>query len=344
MTISKYENATSFLLPRIIDGGLGGVLGVTFIYLVDLAKTRLQNQRSLHSPVSYEGLFDCVRKTYKKEGFLKMYKGYPLAASMMAPEKAIKMAANDFFRSHLSKENGSISVSREIVAGGLAGICQSSISTPLELIKIQLQDHGRTQGPPQVSFTGVSVPHSPTGYHVTKTIIANSGVFSLYNGIKPTMLRDTGFAMIYFPLLAHLNDLGPQTGPGKSVFWWSLTMAWVSASLSAALTTPMDVVKTRMQTLQKGLGEETYRGVFNAFYRIWKSEGVKAFFKGTGCRVIIIGPLFGITQMVYFLNIADKILGTEHSREEKPVMPRIIEKWKRRETSELSSNNPYEWK
>ena len=98
MTVSKYENATSFLLPRIIDGGLGGVLGVTFIYPIDLAKTRLQNQRSLHSPGSYDGLFDCVRKTYKKEGFLKMYKGYPLAASMMAPEKAIKMAVNDFFR------------------------------------------------------------------------------------------------------------------------------------------------------------------------------------------------------------------------------------------------------
>ena len=39
-----------------------------------------------------------------------------------------------------------------------------------------------------------------------------------------------------------------------------------------------------------------------------------------------------------------KILGTEHFREEKPVMPRIIEKWKRKETSELNSNNPYEWK
>ena len=119
MTVSKYENATSFLLPRIIDGGLGGVLGVTFIYPIDLAKTRLQNQRSLHSPGSYDGLFDCVRKTYKKEGFLKMYKGYPLAASMMAPEKAIKMAANDFFRSHLSKEpapdndNQNIDVTRQ---------------------------------------------------------------------------------------------------------------------------------------------------------------------------------------------------------------------------------------
>ena len=313
MDSSLYESSKSkpsHLLPRIIDGGIGGFLGVTFIYPVDLAKTRLQNQRALGSNNVYKGLFDCFQKTYKAEGFLKMYRGYPVNAALMAPETAVKMVANDIFRWKLSKDDGSITMMSEVIAGGCAGICQSSISTPMELIKIQLQDYGRTQTTSQTSSTGVPGLKT-TSFQVAKNIVVGGGVFSLYKGGWPTVMRNIAFAMIYFPLFANLNKLGPQSKYGESVFWWSLAMGWVSASVSAALTTPMDVVKTRMQTLNKGVGEETYKGVFDAFYRILRSEGPTALFKGMGCRIIVIGPLFGISQMVYFLDITGSILGID---------------------------------
>lgn len=41
-----------------------------------------------------------------------------------------------------------------------------------------------------------------------------------------------------------------------------------------------------------------------------KNEGITAFFKGGLCRMIVIAPLFGIAQMVYFLGVAETILGT----------------------------------
>ena len=36
-----------------------------------------------------------------------------------------------------------LSLGREMAAGGLAGLCQIIITTPMELLKIQLQDAGR---------------------------------------------------------------------------------------------------------------------------------------------------------------------------------------------------------
>jgi solute carrier family 25 glutamate transporter 18/22 len=36
---------------------------------------------------------------------------------------------------------------------------------------------------------------------------------------------------------------------------------------------------------------------------------VKAFFKGGACRVMVIAPLFGIAQVVYFLGIGEYLLG-----------------------------------
>lgn len=40
-----------------------------------------------------------------------------------------------------------------------------------------------------------------------------------------------------------------------------------------------------------------------------KFEGPTAFFKGGLCRMIVIAPLFGIAQMVYFLGVAETLLG-----------------------------------
>ena len=46
---------------------------------------------------------------------------------------------------YLSFASGKLSLGREVIAGGCAGACQIVVTTPMELLKIQLQDAGRTQ-------------------------------------------------------------------------------------------------------------------------------------------------------------------------------------------------------
>lgn len=46
-----------------------------------------------------------------------------------------------------------------------------------------------------------------------------------------------------------------------------------------------------------------------AYRKILKNEGPKAFFKGAACRMIVIAPLFGIAQTVYYLGVAEKLFG-----------------------------------
>lgn len=40
-----------------------------------------------------------------------------------------------------------------------------------------------------------------------------------------------------------------------------------------------------------------------------REEGPSAFFKGALLRVMVIAPLFGIAQMVYYLGIAEAMMG-----------------------------------
>lgn len=50
---------------------------------------------------------------------------------------------------------------------------------------------------------------------------------------------------------------------------------------------------------------------FCDFRKIVQYEGFTALFKGAAPRAIVIAPLFGIAQTVYFFKIAERIIGLE---------------------------------
>lgn len=55
------------------------------------------------------------------------------------------------------------------------------------------------------------------------------GVMGFFKGYGATMLRDVSFSVIYFPLFANLNQLGPRKtdGSGKSIFTTKDKKSWL---------------------------------------------------------------------------------------------------------------------
>ncbi|RWS27689.1 mitochondrial glutamate carrier 1-like protein [Leptotrombidium deliense] len=294
-------------------GGIAGIIGVTCVFPIDLVKTRLQNQEvGPNGQKMYRSMVDCFRQTFSKEGFFGMYRGSAVNILLITPEKAIKLAANDLFRHHLAdSKTGKLTLTNEMLAGGGAGLCQIIITTPMELLKIQLQDAGRLSA--KEVNTGCEVVTKMSATRIAANLIRERGIFGLYRGISATLLRDVNFSVVYFPLFAHLNALGPMRndGTGERVFWASFLAGCAAGSISAFAVNPFDVVKTRLQVLKRAKGETTYNGILDAFVKIMKNEGITAFFKGAGCRMIVIAPLFGIAQTVYYLGVAEKLLSLE---------------------------------
>jgi solute carrier family 25 aspartate/glutamate transporter 12/13 len=67
---------------------------------------------------------------------------------------------------------------------------------------------------------------------------------------------------------------------------------------AAYLVTPADVIKTRLQ-VQARQGQTTYNGITDAFVKIMKEEGPRAFFKGGLARILRSSPQFGVTLATY---------------------------------------------
>lgn len=82
-----------------------------------------------------------------------------------------------------------------------------------------------------------------------------------------------------------------------------------------------------MQTIKTQPGEIQYKNMADAFVKILQHEGPKALFKGgmyllesldvgiilAACRMMVIAPLFGIAQTVYYIGVAEKVLGIQKS-------------------------------
>ncbi|KAI1765623.1 mitochondrial carrier [Hypoxylon sp. FL1150] len=283
--LSAVESGYNFML-----GSAAGAFGAFMVYPIDLVKTRMQNQRGADPGQRlYKNSVDCFKKVIANEGFRGLYSGVVPQLVGVAPEKAIKLTVNDLVRGFFTdKKTGKIDLKHEILAGGSAGACQVVFTNPLEIVKIRLQVQGEvakaTEGAQKRS---------------AMWIIKNLGLAGLYKGASACLLRDVPFSAIYFPTYSHLKkDLFGESKTKKLGILQLLTAGAIAGMPAAYLTTPCDVIKTRLQ-VEARKGDTSYTGLRHAATTIMKEEGFRAFFKGGPARILRSSPQFGFTLAAY---------------------------------------------
>ena len=306
-------------------------LGATAVYPIDLVKTRMQNQRvGADGSRMYQNSLDCFKQILSKEGVRGFYRGLLPQLVGVAPEKALKLTVNDMLRNAFTVHDGKTSTIHfplEVLSGACAGAAQVIVTNPLEITKIRLQMQGETVRLLQAAGKPVPIPQSAI------QIVRELGFLGLYKGAGACLMRDVPFSAIYFPAYASFKETLRQRSEEKSgqvskgVTATNLLIAGAAAGVPAAfLTTPADVIKTRLQVSARK-GEMTYNGITDCATKILKHEGVSAFFKGSGkflryfgiatsststyikkswyqfsgMRVFRSSPQFGITLLAYEL-------------------------------------------
>ncbi|KAF8078970.1 mitochondrial carrier domain-containing protein [Lyophyllum atratum] len=284
---------------QLLDPRVAGAFGATIVYPIDMVYDLgivmnvvicLADSRStLVGQLLYKNSMDCARKIFRNEGFLGFYRGLGPQLIGVAPEKAIKLTVNDLIRGRATDpETGRITLGWELVAGGMAGGCQVVFTNPLEIVKIRLQIQG------EAAKVEGAVPKGAVH------IIRQLGILGLYRGASACLLRDIPFSAIYFPAYWHLKkDVFHEGYNGKQLsFLETLGAAGIAGMPAAYLTTPADVVKTRLQ-VEARQGQTHYKGLRDAFVKIYKEEGFRALFKGGPARVLRSSPQFGFTLLGY---------------------------------------------
>lgn len=143
-------------------------------------------------------------------------------------------------------------------------------------------------------------------------IVKNLGLVGLYKGASACLLRDVPFSAIYFPTYNHLKrDYFGESQTKKLGILQLLTAGAIAGMPAAYLTTPCDVIKTRLQ-VEARKGESSYTSLRHCATTVYKEEGFKAFFKGGPARILRSSPQFGFTLAAYeFLQNVLPLPGSE---------------------------------
>ena len=173
-------------------------------------------------------------------------------------------------------------------AASLGEVAACAVRVPTEVVKQRAQ----------------AIQH-PSSLDALRSILSQRGRvgfggvwMELYRGWSVTILREVPFTMIQFPLWEGMKgwrrrDTGQETvGAMESGAFGS-----VAGAIAAGLTTPLDVLKTRMM-----LAKEK-QNMLPLLTQILKDSGPRAFFAGIGPRILWIsagGAIFlGSYQWAY---------------------------------------------
>lgn len=163
------------------------------------------------------------------------------------------IAAAHFCFSHLS-------IGRQILAGGIAGTFQTLITTPMDLLKIQLQDAGRVATEARLAGKPIE---TMSGVQLVRRLYNDRGLAGLYQGVGATIVRTGSFSAMFFPMVHSFKQYGPRRSneSSEATFWVAFLAAFVAATVASVVGNPLDVIKTRMQAVRPGY--EPYKGVMD---------------------------------------------------------------------------------
>lgn len=163
-----------------------------------------------------------------------------------------------------------------IISASLGEIAACLVRVPTEVVK-QRQ---------QTSTYGTGT----TSADVLKLVVQQGGVRALYQGFLITISREVPFSLIQFPLYEQLKihaKARRQSSQKDLPAHLAALCGSIAGSTAAAITTPLDVIKTRIM-LSERLGHERVR-ILSTLVDIQRKEGFSAFWKGVVPRTLWIG-------------------------------------------------------
>ncbi|KAK4544980.1 hypothetical protein LTR36_003885 [Oleoguttula mirabilis] len=249
-------------LRSLLAGGIAGTTVDTSLYPLDTLKTRLQSSAGF----------------WASGGFRGVYNGIGSAVVGSAPGAALFFVTYESVKRHLASRqlSGYSETAGHMLAASLGEVAACAVRVPTEVVKQRAQ-----AGQYPTSLTALTSILSQRRTHGLVHVWRE-----LYRGWSITVLREVPFTVIQFPLWEGMKKWAlrqrQSTRPKDVTGAESAVFGSISGAIAAGLTTPLDVLKTRLMLAKQR------ESVLVITRRIWQEEGGKAFFSGIGPRTMWI--------------------------------------------------------
>uniref|UniRef100_A0A9J8BQE4 Mitoferrin-1 n=1 Tax=Cyprinus carpio carpio TaxID=630221 RepID=A0A9J8BQE4_CYPCA len=285
-----YESlpAHASLCTHMTAGAVAGVLEHTVMYPVDSVKTRMQSLQP-DPKAQYRSVYGALKRIVRTEGLLRPLRGLNITVLGAGPAHALYFACYERIKRSLSDviQNGGNSHIANGVAGSVATVLHDAIMNPAEVVKQRMQMYNS----PYRSL-----------YDCVLTVSRKEGLAAFYRSYSTQLTMNIPFQAVHFITYEFMQEhFNPQRQYRPETHILSGAAA---GAVSAAVTTPLDVCKTLLNTQENVALSSAHvsghlSGMVNALRTVYRLGGVPAFFKGIRARVIYQMPSTAIAWSVY---------------------------------------------
>ncbi|KAI7900283.1 mitochondrial carrier domain-containing protein [Cokeromyces recurvatus] len=337
-----------------IAGGIGGSTADFIMHSVDTVKTRLQGQPHNRAH-KYTSMVQAYKLLWKQEGIMRgLYAGVTPAMIGSIPGTTLYFAIYELTKRTLNDLNVP-EVASHLTAGSLGDLAASFIYVPSEVLKTRLQLQGRYNNPHFIS--GYNYKNT---WHATKMIVKYDGFSALFHGFRATILRDVPYSALQFACYEQFKKFAQKNfiQPGGQLpIGIDMITGSLAGGIAGAITTPLDVMKTLLQTQQGDNKKKStslsssssssaaaaatttttttapkliespvkhYSGIIDGMLYNYKSQGLSGLFRGIGPRVFWTSLQSSIMFVVY-----EQVLHIQSNLRDKGEWPpsRVAEKF-----------------
>ncbi|KAL5709798.1 hypothetical protein ACHQM5_020442 [Ranunculus cassubicifolius] len=265
-----------------VAGSIAGCVEHMAMFPVDTLKTHMQATGSCFS------LRQALIPVLKTEGLIGFYRGINAMALGAGPAHAVYFSVYEFSKDFFSRRGNTDSAAAHAVSGVFATVASDAVFTPMDMVKQRLQLRSSP-------YKGV--------VDCVKRVFAEEGFGAFYASYRTTVLMNAPFTAVHFATYEAtkrgLMEISPETASDERLVVHA-TAGAAAGALAAAVTTPLDVVKTRLQCQGVcGCDRFTDSSIRDVIKSIVNKDGYRGLIRGWKPRMLFHAPAAAICWTTY---------------------------------------------
>ncbi|CAN8065737.1 unnamed protein product [Agarophyton chilense] len=303
-------------LARVTGSAFAGVVELFGFHPVDTVAKRLMNSpatirtRGVSTAVAMEGYSRIIFRDAHGAGVLKKYTslfpGLSFAAGYKILQRVYKFGGQPFVREIMEQrfgsqvrqavggDKGKAKMWIHAVSGAAVGVGEVAL-LPLDVLKIKSQNN----------------PEALRGRGLV-TILREERISGLYRGAGWTAARNAPGSFALFGASAFVKErvLGLKNF-NDATFAQNFVASAAGGIASITVASPLDVIKTRLQTRDFESGESG----FKILRDLLRKEGPSALFKGLVPKILVVGPklVFSFTLAQHMISVFEQSMNGRRS-------------------------------
>ncbi|MBW0507798.1 hypothetical protein O181_047513 [Austropuccinia psidii MF-1] len=289
----EYEGLSNASLgTNMLAGALAGISEHVVMYPVDSIKTRMQvipstmkaNVEGKMANQMYTTMLSTFKQVTTTEGTRRLWKGVSSVFMGAGPAHAVYFGTYELTKEALGGNQQGQQILATGVAGSMATIASDALMNPFDVIKQRMQ----VQGSQHKTFRSTA-----------RAVYRHEGLRAFYISYPTTLTMTIPFTAVQFATYEEFKRLTNSTNVYSPLT--HVICGGISGAVAAAVTTPLDVCKTLLQT--KGTSQDpairNCRGMLDACKLIYQSNGIHGFARGLAPRVLTFMPSNALCWLSY---------------------------------------------